>query len=123
MNRSKLSSAVLKGLIGSAIAVVITLVFHSLVISTSELSWALIAVTIGSFFSGFFAEYTDKIICEAENNDTKDNYITIASVFFILGITDVMDNSIASALYILGSILFGIAAYKEWEGNISDYLT
>ncbi|MFB6209799.1 MAG: hypothetical protein ABEJ56_06730 [Candidatus Nanohaloarchaea archaeon] len=122
MNHNKFVSAIIKGIIGSGIAILITVLFHSFIISTSALEWALIAVTMGSFFSGFFAEYTDKIVCEGEENDRKDNYITLASVFFILGITDVMDSRIASGLYVLGSILFGIAAYREWEGNISDYL-
>lgn len=113
MNNLKIASSVIKGLIGAGIAVTLILLFHGLVMSTSDLQYVLLAVVIGSFISGFFAEYTGKIVCEDEEEDKKDQYITIGSVFFILGVTNVMDNKIASAGWIIASILFAAAAYRE----------
>ncbi|MFB6214187.1 MAG: hypothetical protein ABEJ07_06545 [Candidatus Nanohaloarchaea archaeon] len=119
MNYEKVSSAVIKGFIGAAVAGILTIIFHSIIIPISGLAWALVAVTFGSFFSGFFAEYTQKIVCEGEENDRKDQFITLASVFFILGVTNPMENNIAAALYLIGSAFFGLAAYREWDDPLS----
>nr|EGQ40881.1 MAG: hypothetical protein J07AB56_01270 [Candidatus Nanosalinarum sp. J07AB56] len=114
-------SSVVKGLIGGGIAVTITLLFHLFVISAGGLAWALVAVSIGSFFSGFFAEYSGKIVDETEESDKTQNYIALAFALFALGVADVLNNTVSSGLLILGGLLFGIAAYRESEGNISEY--
>ena len=46
------------GLISLVIAVVITYLVHLIIISNSNLIWAIIAVSYASFFSGFFASKT-----------------------------------------------------------------
>lgn len=122
MNRLKIASSVIKGLIGGGIAVTLTLLFHGLVIPTSDLPYVLLAVLVGSFISAFFAEYTGKIVCEDQEEDTKDQYIALSSVFFILGVTNVMDNKIASAGWIIGSLLFAAAAYRESDQKIRELL-
>jgi hypothetical protein len=118
----KLLSAAVKGMIGGGIAVGITILFHSFVLPTQNLAWALVAVSVGSFFSGFFAEYSDKMICETDVGDKRKQYIAIGSVFFILGVTNAMNNRISSALYILAGFLFGTAAYRNSDKDIPEYL-
>lgn len=122
MNRLKIASSVIKGLIGAGIAVTLTLLFHGLVMPTSDLPYVLLAVVIGSFISAFFADYTGEIVCEDEEEDTRDQYIALGSVFFTLGITNVMDNKITSAGWIIASILFAVAAYKESDKSIRKLL-
>jgi hypothetical protein len=120
MDQLRIASSVIKGLIGAGIAVTLTLLFHGLVMSTSDLPYVLLAVVIGSFISAFFAEYTGNIVCEDEEEDKKDQYIAIGSVFFILGVTNVMDNKIASAGWIIASILFAAASYRESDKNMKE---
>ncbi|MFB6242190.1 MAG: hypothetical protein ABEJ36_05325 [Candidatus Nanosalina sp.] len=122
MDNLKIASSVIKGLIGGGIAVTLTLLFHGLVIPTSDLPYVLLAVVVGSFISAFFAEYTGKIVCEDEEEDKKDQYIAISSVFFILGVINVMDNKIASAGWIIASLLLAVAAYRESDKNIREVL-
>ncbi|GEM_PF-2542901 len=46
--------SVVSGLMSLAIAVVLTYLVHSVLIQSGDISWALIAVGIASFFSGLF---------------------------------------------------------------------
>jgi hypothetical protein len=117
-----INTCIIKGLMGAGIAVTLTLLFHGLVMPTSELPYVLVAVVVGSFISAFFAEYTGEIICQDEEEDKKDQYIAVGSVFFILGVTNVMDNKIASAGWIIASILFAAAAYRESDKDLRELL-
>ncbi len=122
MSGVKLASAIIKALVGSGVAVTLTLLFHGLILPTSDLPYVLLSVVIGSFVSAFFADYTGDIVCEDEEEDTSQQYITLSSVFFILGVTNVMDNKIASAGWILASLLLAIAAYWEADKGIEEML-
>ncbi|MFB6209820.1 MAG: hypothetical protein ABEJ56_06835 [Candidatus Nanohaloarchaea archaeon] len=117
-------NAVSKGFIGAAAAVLFTLVFHELIIPTSELAWALIAVSFGAFFSGFFAEITDEVICcdwSGEHDEVgAAGYLALGSPFLVLSTT--ADDTLAGAGYLMASLLFYLAAYRESEYQISDYI-
>jgi hypothetical protein len=118
MENLRIANSFIKGLIMSGAAVTLTLLFHGLIMPTSDLPYVLLAVITGSFISAFFAEYTGDIVCEDEEEDTRDQYIALGSVFFVLGVTNVMDNKIASAGWVIASLLFAVAAYVESDKSI-----
>jgi hypothetical protein len=122
MGNLSIANSIIKGLIGGGIAVTLALLFHGLIMPTSDLPYVLLAVITGSFISAFFAEYTGEIVCEDEEENTRDQYIALGSVFFILGVTNVMDNKIASAGWIIASILFAAAAYRESDKDLRELL-
>ncbi|MDY6761786.1 MAG: hypothetical protein SVY41_01945 [Candidatus Nanohaloarchaea archaeon] len=119
MIKSRLYSAAVKGGIGGSIAVIITFLFHNVAIPASGITWALIAVGVGAFFSGFFAEYTDKVCCGGETSAT-DQYLAVGSVLFVLGITDTVASTVTSALFLISSGFFFLAAYRESDADLTE---
>lgn len=113
MEHGKLLEASIKGLIGAGIAGLFTVAVHNFLVPARGLSWALVAVVLGAWFSGFFSEITDEIICKEDfEGDKKEEYTSIGAVFVVLGVT-VYDNIVSSSLMVIGGLLFLLAAYRE----------
>ncbi len=122
MSGKNVVEASVKGLLGSGIAVVLTLLFHQTVASINSVELALIAVVAGSWFSGFFSSMTGNIICRDETEEDKQKqYMSVGTVLIVTGIT-LYDDLISRAAVITGGVLFMLAAYRASEKELSDYM-
>lgn len=123
MTPKNVLEACVKGLLGSGIAVVLTLLFHQTVASINSVELALIAVVAGSWFSGFFSSMTGNIICRDETEEDKQKqYMSVGTVLIVTGIM-LYDNPISIAAVIIGGLLFMLAAYRASEKELSDYIS
>ncbi|NMI76819.1 hypothetical protein GLT92_00165 [Nanohaloarchaea archaeon] len=123
MTPKNVLEASVKGLIGSGIAVVLTLLFHQTVAPINSVELALIAVVAGSWFSGFFSSMTGNIICRDETEEDKQKqYMSVGTVLIVTGIM-LYDNPISIAAVIIGGLLFMLAAYRASEKELSDYIS
>ena len=123
MTPKNVLEACVKGLLGSGIAVVLTLLFHQTVASINSVELALIAVVAGSWFSGFFSSMTGNIICRDETEEDKQKqYMSVGTVLIVTGIM-LYDNPISRAAVIIGGLLFMLAAYRASEKELSDYIS
>jgi hypothetical protein len=123
MTPKNVLEACVKGLLGSGIAVVLTLLFHQTVASINSVELALIAVVAGSWFSGFFSSMTGNIICRDETEEDKQKqYMSVGTVLIVTGIT-LYDNPISRGAVIIGGLLFMLAAYRASEKELSDYIS
>lgn len=123
MTPKNVLEASVKGLLGSGIAVVLTLLFHQTVAPINSVELALIAVVAGSWFSGFFSSMTGNIICRDETEEDKQKqYMSVGTVLIVTGIT-LYDNPISRAAVIIGGLLFMLAAYRASEKELSDYIS
>jgi hypothetical protein len=107
MNIPRLTNSLVKGLIGAVIAVGFTSAVHVFLFPSTDFLWALTAVSIGSFFSGFFAERSESF--EFPESDRRK---LVKEEKLILGFALV---SLSAASYtvekaVLPTILFLIAA-------------
>jgi hypothetical protein len=123
MSGKNVAEASVKGLLGSGIAVVLTLLFHQTVAPINSVDLALIAVVAGSWFSGFFSSMTGNIICRDETEEDKQKqYMSVGTVLIVTGIT-LYDNPISRGAVIIGGLLFMLAAYRASEKELSDYIS
>ena len=123
MTPKNVLEACVKGLLGSGIAVVLTLLFHQTVAPINSVELALIAVVAGSWFSGFFSSMTGNIICRDETEEDKQKqYMSVGTVLIVTGIT-LYDNPISRGAVIIGGLLFMLAAYRASEKELSDYIS
>jgi hypothetical protein len=107
MNIPRLTNSLVKGLIGAFIAVGFTSAVHVFLFPSTDFLWALTAVSIGSFFSSFFAEWSESF----ELSDSRRRKL-VKEEKLILGFALV---SLSAASYtvenaFLPTILFLIAA-------------
>lgn len=88
-DRIRLFNSFLKGISLSFLALSVTVGAHFLLLRSGDLYWAVTAVTVGTFLSGFLSNYfPDKSLVESEDTITGEEQkfaaMTMAAIAIIL---------------------------------------
>lgn len=115
-DKIRLFNSFLKGISLSFLALVATVGAHFLVFSSGDLYWAVTAVTVGTFLSGFLSNYfPDKSLVESEDTITDEEQkfaaMTMAAIAIILNSST--QSLVLPVLLTAASLIALAASFRE----------
>jgi hypothetical protein len=114
----RVGESVLKGFITSALSFGVVLAAHLFVVPSTDLDWVLVASALTGFFAGFFADITDRIeIEEDEEDDDPEVYAGLASAMAVLA---VVQDGLSTAGFMIGALLMYAAAWRASDKSLKD---
>jgi hypothetical protein len=96
----------------------VVLAAHLFVVPSKDLDWVLVASALKGFFAGFFADITDRVeIEEDEEDDDPEVYAGLASAMVVLA---VLQDGLSTAGFMVGALLMYAAAYQTSDFSLTD---
>lgn len=116
LDKIRIFNSFLKGISMSLLALIVAVGAHELVLPSGDIYWAVTAVTVGTFLSGFFSNYfPDRSLVESEDEITKEEEkfaaMVLASIAIILNFTS--EAIFLPTLLTVGSVVFLVNSFRE----------
>jgi hypothetical protein len=110
----RVGESVLKGFVTSALSFGVVLAAHLFVVPSTDLDWVLVA----SVLTGFFADITDRIeIEEDEEGDDPEVYAGLASAMVVLAVAQ---DGLSTAGFMISALLMYAAAWRTSDKSLKD---
>jgi hypothetical protein len=114
----RVGESVLKGFVTSALSSGVVLAAHLFVVPSTDLDWVLVASALTGFTAGFFADITDRIeIEEDDEDDGPEVYAGLASAMAVLA---VVQDGLSTAGFMTGALLMYAAAWQASDKSLKD---
>jgi len=114
----RVGESVLKGFVTSALSFGVVLAAHLFVVPSTDLDWILVVSALTGFFAGLFADITDRIeIEEDEEGDDPEVYAGLASAMVVLA---VVQDGLSTAGFMISALLMYAAAWRTSDKSLKD---
>ena len=113
----RVAESVLKGFVTSALSSGVVLAAHLFVVPSTDLDWVLVASALTGFTAGFFADITDRIEVEEDEDDNPEVYAGLASAIAVLA---VVQDGLSTAGFMTGALLMYAAAWQASDKSLKD---